>query len=55
MCMCIFRSMCLCEAEVGWLGVGARKRGWPAASCVTAPCDVPVIDTEHSTGLLRDP
>lgn len=33
-----------------------RERGDDSAdSRVTAPCDVPVIDTEHSTRFLWDP
>lgn len=44
-----------CVAEAGWQSAGATDRGWLAASRVTAPCDVPVIDTEHSAGLLWDP
>lgn len=44
-----------CVAEAGWQSTGATDRGWLAASRVTAPCDVPVIDTEHSAGLLWDP
>lgn len=35
--------------------LGPEEGGWLAASRVTAPCDVPVIDTEHSAGLLWDP
>lgn len=34
---------------------GPEKGGWPTASRVAAPCDVPAIDTEDLTGLLRDP
>lgn len=54
-----------CVSEFVWLplyvcmrgrsGVGPEKRGRLAASRVTAPCDVPVIDTQHSAGLLWDP
>lgn len=51
-CVCV---MCVCDAGGTWQGTGARKKGWPAASRVIAPCDVLVIDTEHSTGLQRDP
>lgn len=49
----VYMSVCVWLKRVS-TALRPEKGDDPLLSRVTAPCDVPAIDTEHSTGLLRD-